>query len=86
MAKGDLWRNWDDGLTGGSAYPSSAATTRETGNTLNFQLTRVLNNRIVNESKAGYSGYQYRNTCWTKWNNSWYRTTAPTDRCRSAVR
>ncbi|HEU5259051.1 MAG TPA: carboxypeptidase-like regulatory domain-containing protein, partial [Vicinamibacterales bacterium] len=38
MAKGDLWRNWDDGLTGGSNYPSSAATTRETGNTLNFQL------------------------------------------------
>ena len=56
MVKGDLWRNWDDGLTGGSAYPSSAATTRETGNTLNFQLTKVLSNRSVNEAKAGYSG------------------------------
>src|SRR3954464_5435580 len=39
MAKGDLWRNWDDGLAGGSSYPSSAATTRETGNTLNLQMT-----------------------------------------------
>src|SRR5258705_4814515 len=47
MAKGDLWRNWDDGLTGGSAYPSSAATTRETRNTMNFQLTPVLNKRMV---------------------------------------
>ena len=53
MAKGDLWRNWDDGLTGGSAYPSSAATTRETGNTLNFQLTRVLNNRIGERVEGG---------------------------------
>lgn len=77
MAKGDLWRNWDDGLSGGSAYPSSAATTRETGNTLNFQLTKVLSNRAVNESKAGYSGYQYRNTCWTQWNNSWYKDQGP---------
>src|SRR5258706_2325630 len=32
MAKGDLWRNWDDGLTGSSNYPSPAAPTRETGN------------------------------------------------------
>ena len=77
MAKGDLWRNWDDGLTGGSAYPSSAATTRETGNTLNFQLTKVLNNRSVNEAKLGYSGYQYRNTCWTRWDNAWYKDHGP---------
>jgi hypothetical protein len=77
MAKGDLWRNWDDGLTGGSAYPSSAATTRETGNTLNFQLTTVLSNRAVNEAKAGYSGYQYRNTCQTEWSNAWYKDHGP---------
>jgi hypothetical protein len=31
MAKGDLWRNWDDGLTGGSNYPSSAATDARNG-------------------------------------------------------
>jgi hypothetical protein len=82
MAKGDLWRNWDDGFqgtgaTGNSGYPSQAATTRETGNTLNFQLTKVLNNRSVNETKLGYSGYQYRNTCWTQWSNAWYKDHGP---------
>jgi hypothetical protein len=77
MVKGDLWRNWDSGLAGGSAYPSSSATTRETGNTLNIQLTKVLNNRAVNESKLGYNGYQYRNTCWTQWNNAWYKDQGP---------
>jgi hypothetical protein len=77
MVKGDLWRNWDDGLSGGSSYPSSAATTRETGNTLNFQVTKVMSNKMVNESKAGYSGYQYRNTCQTSWTNAWYKDKGP---------
>ncbi len=77
MVKGDIWRNWDDGLAGGSAYPSSAATTRETGNTLNLQATKVLSNRSVNEAKAGYSGYYYFNTCQTQWTNAWYKAAGP---------
>ena len=77
MFKGDIWRNWDDGLAGGSAYPSSSATTRETGNTLNFQVTKVLGNRSVNEAKVGYSGYYYFNTCQTKWTNAWYKAAGP---------
>ena len=59
------------------ALPISAATTRETGNTLNFQFTRVINNKAVNETKLGYNGYQYLNTCWTAWNNAWYKDSGP---------
>ena len=77
MLKGDLWRNWNEGMTGGSGYPSAAATTRETGNVLNLQLTRVLSNRALNELKAGYAGYYYFNTCHTTWSNHWYRFDGP---------
>jgi hypothetical protein len=77
MVKGDLWRNWNAGLTGGSAYPSSASTTRETGNNLNIQLTNVLSNRAVNEVKTGYAGYYYFNTCHAKWANHWYKDDGP---------
>ena len=77
MAKGDLWRNWNAGFTGGSAYPSSASTTRETGNNLNIQLLNVLSNRAVNEVKTGYAGYYYFNTCHTNWDNHWYRDDGP---------
>jgi hypothetical protein len=77
MVKGDLWRNWDTGATGGSAYPSAAATTRETGNNLNIQLTNVLGSRAVNEFKTGYAGYYFFNTCLTSWSNHWYKDGGP---------
>jgi hypothetical protein len=77
MVKGDLWRNWNAGLAGGSGYPSSASTTRETGNNLNIQLLNVLSNRAVNEVKTGYAGYYYFNTCHTNWDNHWYKDDGP---------
>lgn len=77
MVKGDIWRNWNAGLIGGAAYPSSASTTRETGNNLNIQLTQVLSNRSVNVVKSGYAGYYYFNTCHTSWSNHWYRDDGP---------
>ncbi|MBI2185848.1 MAG: carboxypeptidase regulatory-like domain-containing protein, partial [Acidobacteria bacterium] len=77
MAKGDLWRNWNDGFTGGNIFPGQSSTTRETGNNLNIQLTSVLSNRSVNEVKTGYAGYYYFNTCQTRWTNHWYKDDGP---------
>jgi hypothetical protein len=77
MAKGDMWRNWNAGFTGGSAWPGAASTTRETGNNLNIQLTTVLSNRSVNELKTGYAGYYYFNNCHASWSNHWYKDDGP---------
>ena len=76
MFKGDMWRNFDQGFIGGSAFPTPASM-RETGNGLNLQLTNVLGNRSVNELKSGYSGYYYFNKCWTTWSNAWYKDFGP---------
>jgi hypothetical protein len=77
MVKGDIWRNWNAGLTGGSAYPASAATTEEHGANLNVQLMSVIGNRAVNEIKTGMSGYTYFNTCHAKWANAYYKDDGP---------
>ena len=58
MAKGDLWRNWDDGLTGGSAYPSSAAT-RARRKHAQLQLTKVLEQSGRERGEGRLFGYQY---------------------------
>ncbi|MGE3843575.1 MAG: TonB-dependent receptor, partial [Vicinamibacterales bacterium] len=58
-------------------HPASTASTAETQNTTQAQLTQVLSNRAVNDIRVAWAGYIFTNANLTTWSNHWMAKSGP---------
>ncbi|MSO82908.1 MAG: TonB-dependent receptor [Acidobacteria bacterium] len=78
MLKGNLTRTFEPfGAGSNNNHPASTASTGETQNTVQAQLTQVLSNRALNEVRVAWAGYVFRNANLTHWTNHWAATNGP---------
>ncbi len=78
MLKGNLTHAWDPfGPGSNNNHPANTASTGETQNTTQAQLTQVLSNRALNEIRVAWAGYIFRNANLTTWSNHWAAVNGP---------
>jgi hypothetical protein len=78
MLKGNLTKTWEPFGPGSSNnHPANTASTAETQNTMQAQLTQVLSNRALNEVRVAWAGYIFTNANLTHWTNHWAAVNGP---------
>jgi hypothetical protein len=72
MGKVSARRTWEPfGPGAATSHPAQTGTTDERNEEYLGTLSQVINNRTLNEVKAGYSHYGFRNELLTNWSNHW---------------
>ncbi|MSO30241.1 MAG: TonB-dependent receptor [Acidobacteria bacterium] len=78
MLKGNLTKTFEPfGAGSNNNHPASTASTGETQNTTQAQLTQVLSNRALNEIRVAWAGYIFRNANLTTWSKHWAAVNGP---------
>jgi carboxypeptidase family protein/TonB-dependent receptor-like protein len=78
MVKGNLTHTWEPfGPGSNNNHPANTASTRETQNTMQAQLTKVLTNTALNEVRVAWAGYIFENANLTHWSNHWAAVNGP---------
>ena len=73
MGKGSGQRSWEpfSPPANATSHPAQSGTTDERNEEYLGQLTHVMSNRALNEVKAGYSHYGFRNELLSSWSRHW---------------
>jgi hypothetical protein len=78
MLKGNLTKTYVPfGNGSNNNHPANTASTAETQNTTQAQLTQVLSNRALNEVRVAWAGYIFKNANLTTWTNHWAAVNGP---------
>ena len=78
MLKGNLTKTFEPfGPGSNNNHPANTASTAETQNTTQAQLTQVLSNRALNEVRVAWAGYIFTNANPTHWSNHWMAQRRP---------
>jgi hypothetical protein len=78
MVKGNLTKTFVPfGPGSNNNHPANTASTAETQNTLQAQLTQVLSNRALNEVRVAWAGYIFYNANLTTWSRHWMAQNGP---------
>jgi hypothetical protein len=73
MGKVSEGRRWQPFGIGDTNHPAATGSNGESNREYLGQLTQVLSNRALNEVKAGYTKWIFRNANLTNWDNHWQR-------------
>jgi hypothetical protein len=78
MVKGNLTKTFEPfGPGSNNNHPANTASTAETQNTMQAQLTQVISNRALNEVRVAWAGYIFTNANLTHWSNHWAAVNGP---------
>ena len=78
MLKGNLTKTFEPfGAGSNNNHPANTASTGETQNTTQAQLTQVLSSRALNEVRVAWAGYIFKNANLTHWSNHWAAVNGP---------